>query len=266
MINKNKPKIIFTDIDGTLTNSKREITNITKDIIKKIKEQGIYIILCSGRPNSYTIKKSIDSNASNIVISNNGSLIYNYDTNETIYKNEISKDNLYNIYKFCNENNIDCTLNGILNIYKNHSCDKDAIYIESFDKIDEPIVQIVIDLKKYTDIIKIQDYVKNSGVLEISNCSKSVLNLDKNANKYVFDIINRNYGKGNGIKMLLKYLNISKDESICFGDHINDYSMFKECGFAVAMKNGMKEIKDKADFITETNDNNGVAEFLKKYI
>jgi len=73
MINKNKPKIIFTDIDGTLTNSKREITNITKDIIKKIKEQGIYIILCSGRPNSYTIKKSIDSNASNIVISNNGS-------------------------------------------------------------------------------------------------------------------------------------------------------------------------------------------------
>lgn len=76
-----------------------------------------------------------------------------------------------------------------------------------------------------------------------------------------------NNSKGKAINILLKYLNINKDQTICFGDQMNDYPMFESCKYSVAMINGNEELKKKATFITEfTNDEDGVAHFIEKYI
>ena len=60
--------------------------------------------------------------------------------------------------------------------------------------------------------------------------------------------------------------NIKKEESLCFGDYVNDLDMFDACGFKVAMENASAELKKKADFITLSNNNSGVAYFINKYI
>ena len=72
----NQIKCIVLDIDFTLTKSDGSISDYTKNIIKKAKEKGIYVILCSGRPNIYTVEKSKISNASPIVISDNGEMLF----------------------------------------------------------------------------------------------------------------------------------------------------------------------------------------------
>ena len=259
-------KILFVDLDGTLTNSKQEISEYTKDILKKATNKGIYIIICSGRPNIYTIKKSQLANATNIVISDNGALIYDYYNNKTIYENPISEELLKRIFDFSINNNIGCAFNATLKRYKTVNCDKDAIAINTIDDLEENITQIVLDTNEYEKVELIESWIKHSGIFEICNCSSSVLYKKKDAEKYEFDIVLKGTTKGKAIKVLLNYLGIAKKDSICFGDHINDYSMFEECGYKVAMENGMKEIKDKADFVTSTNNENGVATFMENNI
>ena len=65
---------------------------------------------------------------------------------------------------------------------------------------------------------------------------------------------------------LLEILEISSNNSLCFGDFVNDLDMFRVCKFSVAMGNACDEIKKNANFITYSNDNNGVAYFLDKYL
>lgn len=111
-------KCIFLDIDNTLTNSENQITGYTIEILKKVKSKGIYIILCSGRPNQYTVEKSKLCNGSNIVISENGALIYNYDLDTVLFENVISKDTLNYVLEMSIDNNIDCVLNTVYKRYR----------------------------------------------------------------------------------------------------------------------------------------------------
>ena len=61
-------------------------------------------------------------------------------------------------------------------------------------------------------------------------------------------------------------MNLNDDNSLCFGDQMNDYDMFEECGITVAMENGSEELKRYANYIASSNDNDGVAEFIEDYL
>lgn len=256
-------KIIFIDIDGTLTNSEKEVTEKTEEVIEKITNKGILVVLCSGRPNAYTINKSKTANASHIVISNSGNLVYDYKNNEVIYINEIKKEHLRHIYNYCETNKIACVFNGIFKGYQNVYSKKDRIIVSSIDEIDEPICQLCITANALEDALIFKEYISKSPIFSTAYISSNVLNKKDNDDEYDFDVMYKNSGKGEGIKKLLEYLNIPVSETMCFGDYINDYSMFKECDITIAMGNSTQKLKELADFTTLTNDNDGVAVFLE---
>ena len=84
---------------------------------------------------------------------------------------------------------------------------------------------------------------------------------------YFLEVLPANCGKGQAVNFLADHLGITRKETIGFGDSMNDEDMIRECGYGVAMCNGFEEIKELADFVTEkTNDENGVGDFLKKYV
>ena len=85
-------KIIFIDIDGTLRNDKKEITEKTKETIRKTVEKGIYVVICSGRPTKYVEEVSKEALASNYVIGCNGGEIYDYEEKKMIYVNELKQN------------------------------------------------------------------------------------------------------------------------------------------------------------------------------
>ena len=85
--------------------------------------------------------------------------------------------------------------------------------------------------------------------------------------KTVFcDIANLNSNKGNAVRKLLEILNIPKEDTIAIGDDNNDLSMFEQVGYRVAVDNAIDIVKEKADEITLTNDEDGVAVFLEKLL
>ena len=94
-------KIAFIDIDGTLSNSKKEVTKETIESIKYATKHGMYVVLCSGRTNSYVCEISKKIHASSFVISCNGAETYNYETNQNVFDNKIAIDDINTIWKYC---------------------------------------------------------------------------------------------------------------------------------------------------------------------
>ncbi|MCV2501682.1 HAD family hydrolase, partial [Melissococcus plutonius] len=80
------------------------------------------------------------------------------------------------------------------------------------------------------------------------------------------DISNYNVHKGTTVKELQKILNIAKNETLAFGDGFNDLELFNESGISFAMRNAFDEVKERADFIAKSNDENGVLQAIEKII
>lgn len=265
-------KAMFLDVDGTLTNSSKQITEVTRNAIKRVKDKGIYIILCSGRSNRDVCKYSQEVCASDYTISSNGAQIYNYKTDENFYINNIKYHEIKEIWEYCNTHNLELVLNikneqiGN-NIFCSSMYNKRTVIknIEELKDID--IFQIIINSNNYCDMKECEEYIKSRENLKIANYSREYLKKDTNSKEpyYIF-INNKCVDKGTAISEFIKAMNIKKEETICFGDRINDITMFKSCGNTVAMKNADEELKKMADYITLSNEENGVADFLKKFI
>ncbi len=265
-------KAVFLDVDGTLTNSTKQITEATRIPIKAIKNKGIYVILCSGRSNRDVCKYSKDVCASDYTISSNGAQIYNCKTNTNFYKNSIGYSEIEELWEYCNKHNLELVLNienGQIgnnifcsNMYTNRTIIRN---IEEMKNVD--IFQIIINSNNYYDMKECEGHIALYENLKIANYSKDYINKDINSKEPYYIFINNKFvDKGTAINRFLKSMNIKKEETICFGDRINDITMFRNCGNTVAMKNADEELKKIADYITLSNEEDGVADFLKKYI
>lgn len=269
--NLNNIKLIVLDIDKTIANNKNEITEYTKKVLQKAVKKGIYVILCSGRTNSYVVDKSKSLKITPIVISNNGSLVYNYEREESIYIDELKEEDIEKILYLVKRFQINCKLNAITKRYYNENTPKeeqeDSLSLEKLKEKQEKIVQVYAGTKNYETMQKFIEEIKASGKYSIENKSFSLVrNHRKDDDLYWVDIVKSNNSKGNAITKLRDYLGIKKEEIICFGDHINDFSMFKSCGIRCAVDNAMEELKAQADYITLSNEEDGVTKFINQQI
>lgn len=263
-------KIIFIDLDGTLTDSNKSISTNSLEIIREVMREDIKIVLCSGRTNSYVINYANQIGNLRYVISSNGAEIFDLINNSDIFKNCLSFSNVQKLWKYALDNNFELLINTQNARYTNMPLkDKDdtsKIPIKNIDFLKSTdIYQIVISSDDYDKMCKLKDFIQSTRNLTIKNISHSFLNKEKNKT-YFFDIVNYNTSKGNAIQNLLQNLDIPKQKTLCFGDSVNDCDMFKVCEFKVAMKNSVLELKQLANYITLSNDEDGVAYFIKKYI
>ena len=272
MMKKNvfeKVKLIILDIDKTLTNDSREISMYTQKIVKETINSGIYVVLCSGRTNQYVIEKSKICNSSPIVISDNGAIIYDYHLNKSYLLHSFSRDIIKKIYFTCKNNDVDCVFNTINGRYRLTDCKKneyinDIILVKKIDDINAEITQIVIDSKSKDNIKKCFDTIE---LFEGVNITNTNINTLKEVRYYYCDINVKGISKGLSIKYLTNLLKMKKNEVVCFGDSMNDYTMLKACDYFIAMKNADEVLKKEAYMVTEYDNNeDGVAKFIKKYI
>lgn len=262
-------KIVFIDIDGTLVNKRKRVTLKTKKSIKRIVDKGIYVILTSGRDVLHTIDRSRKALASPFVISSNGSNIYDYAKQETIFIDKIKDEKIVQVWNYCNKNEIGFLTKSFSGKYMNKYLigkDKENGILVTNEKElrNLELSQIVLISNNIEKMLQTKEFINDLG-LKVTNYSESFLDSDI-YDRYRLDINNHNVSKGIAIKKLLEFLDIKKEDSLCFGDYINDFDMFSACGITVAVENACDELKEKADYITSSNDDNGVAEFLNKYL
>lgn len=263
---------VFIDIDGTLRNNKKELTNKTIEVIKEVTKNGYLVILCSGRPRKYTEDVSKKCFASKYIITSNGGNIYDYENNKVLYTNKMNEEACIQLYNIAKE----AKTRFMMNVGENRIVNQLKYFdgsevllkedINTFVKNND-VVQCVIADSDYDKIKSLKPYIEKIKNVEIKNQHKSLINesFPKEGTIY-YDIANIGSSKGNAIKEFCKILNIDLKNTIAIGDDYNDVSMFKIAGYSVVMQNANNEVKKYADYITLSNEENGVAVFLEKLL
>lgn len=256
-----KYKLIATDFDGTLLTDDKKITIETKNTLKNIKNE--YIIVGATARNLGSVKSVCDINIFHYLILNNGACIYDVCNDKVIYENYLD----FKIVEKISEkfktiaSEIDyCCLNKYYKKKKENNFDsRDFIdNINNTDEIKEKVMRMNIFFNEYSDIEKYKkliddeyDYL-NTFVMQDSNAVLKwlVVNPTKTSKK-------------TSLKRLGEYLNIGLDNMVYFGDGPNDIETISSVGCGVAMENALLEVKKIAKNITLSNNDNGVAEFIK---
>lgn len=261
-------KIIFIDIDGTLRNDEKEISNRTKKAIHRMVEKGIQIVICSGRHRQFVEEVSKEALASGYIISCNGGEIYDYEKKEVIYENNLNNEEILALYQMAEKYDAQVIINSReKRVVKKQSEDKTDILlkepIEEFVK-HNTVTQCIFTDRNLNKIQKIKEEIENRKELEIPNLSKSLINPVIQPESSLFlDVTRKGTSKGVAIKKLCAYLHINLKDSVAIGDSYNDLTMFEAVGHAVAMGNALEDIKKTVDEVTDTNNEDGVAKFLE---
>lgn len=252
-------------MDGTLLNSKSQVSSRFFELYKQLKKHNIHFIAASGRQ-FYSICEKLESIKNEIsIIAENGGFVYH--ENKTFLTTSIPLKTVQNTIPVLR--NID---NAFIVL-----CGKNTAYIETknskfislFSEYYNKYL-IVDDLTKVDDdvFLKIAIYHFKSSETYIYPVIKHLENemLVKISGQNWVDISHFNANKGFALKLLQKKLNISKEETMVFGDYNNDLEMLQLAHFSYAMKNAHKDVKKIARFKTKSNDEKGVEFILEQVL
>ena len=266
-------KLIARDLDDTLLNDSREISDENVHVLRRAASLGIYLVLCSGRAEDAILPfvRRLDlagTQSGRYIIAVNGCSIFDMHKRERIYNKKVAADVLLYADRMAREMG-----------YYSEVYGPDVIYAEKsteWTRLDSEMCGVRLEIvEDYENFLR-QGFVKMliAGEPDKLQVLQKKLRdgLGTRANifvskPYFLEVLPANCGKGQAVNFLADHLGISRKETIGFGDSMNDEDLIRECGYGVAMCNGFEEIKELADFVTEkTNDENGVGDFLKKYV
>lgn len=268
----NNYDIVFVDIDDTLNPSNGHVTEYTKEVMKKLKEKGIKVVVNTGRSAKYAIEKSIEAGLSEYIISSNGAEVYNYHERKEIFSKPIDNEDIKKIYEYCITHNMTIILNSLekrfINIkdYKYNS--EPAIYFEDLDEVlkENKINQLVILCSNFDRMLVLPNMFKEKfPALKVVHSSIGLIEEKREKGKeYYHDLVLENTAKSTGIVELLDYLGIDNERAIAIGNGYDDICMCDVVGTSVAVENANQILKQSATYITDTAENDGVAKILEK--
>ncbi|WP_062106883.1 Cof-type HAD-IIB family hydrolase [Bacillus niameyensis] len=238
-------KLIALDMDGTLLNHQQEISEENQKAIAEAMEKGIHVVLSTGR-HLHSTKPYADSMqlASYLVVIN-GSQIWDPSGN-LLESHPLHEDLIRSIWELCNQHN------GRFWAMTAESEFRDGFPNEIPGR---EWLKFGFDLDTHEVREAILTELRKNKQLEISNSSP--LNIEVNA---------LGINKANALKKICGLLGITMDEVMAVGDSLNDLAMIQEAGCGVAMGNAQNAVKEAADWVTDTNDADGVAKAIRHWV
>ena len=264
-------KLIAVDIDGTLVNSKKEITPEVFAAIQDAKAAGVKVVIATGRPIAGVAKLLDDlqlRDEGDYVVTFNGALVQ-----ETANGHEIISESL------TYEDYLDMEfLSRKLGVHM-HAITKDGIYtanrnigkytVHESTLVSMPIFYRTPEEMADKEIVKCM-YIDEPEILDAAIAKlppelAEKYTLVKSAPFYL-EIVKKTVNKGAAILHLAEKLGLSKEHTMAIGDEENDRAMLEAVGSPVVMENGKEELKKIAKYITKSNDESGVAHAIREWV
>ncbi|CUH96574.1 hypothetical protein P22_2664 [Propionispora sp. 2/2-37] len=261
------------DLDGTLLNSNMEISEESVKAIQQLQECGITVILATGRNDLYVKALAKQIGVSAPIISCNGSLIREQSTGEVIYSRHLPCDHDRTMVEYCIRRGYDFTVSTYDCIY----CRPDSKRVQLFHQYNNKVdPEFRVPLKELTQaeelplgsllklfiwrlsaeqVRKFEGQHNRAGLLSIVSSEKDGL-----------DIMPQGVSKGAALQYFANRQGIDLAHTMVFGDNYNDISMMELAGLPIAVANAEQAVKQAAKYVTLSNDEDGVAHAIRKYI
>lgn len=264
-------KLIALDMDGTLLTSDKTISSRTKDAIAAARKQGVKVVLASGRPldgMKGALRELGLTEQGEFVVYFNGSVVQEIGSGKVIHQATIDGRQAKQVAKLAESLGLDCHAfsveHGLITPKQNEYTDIEStingvpVTEMAFDTLtdDHPIIKAMIvgEPTKLTRAIEqIPAHLHNEfTIVQSAPFFLEFLNLDSN--------------KGVGVSAIAEFLGINQSKVICVGDAENDHHMIQYAGLGVAMSNAMPQTKQIADYITTSNNEDGVAKVIEEFV
>lgn len=261
--------VIALDLDGTLTNHNKEVTPRTRQALMQAAKDGGIIVLASGRP-TYGIEPvahclDLERNGG-YILSYNGGKIVDWKTKRELYAKHLPDDVIPIIYHYATEKGY-----ALLGYVGNQIVTEkpEDPYVKEESRINKMEIRCVDHLPSALEAhpTKLLLTGKPDDMLhaeaELSDLLAARMDVFRSAPFFV-ELVPKGIDKAQSLERLLQHLGLSAANLITFGDGYNDMSMIKYANIGVAMANAAPELRAIADFVTTSNDEDGVAVFLEK--
>lgn len=274
---KKKIRMIGLDLDGTLLTTDKVLTEHTKEVLRKAIDQGVVVLPATGRPLTGVPREMLEFPGIRYAVTANGARIVDIQEERTLYEELVSYENGRKVLEICGK------YDALLEVYYNgvgYAEERGlkrirdfvpkapmAAYIENTRKPVKNVIEMYNQKKSPTDKVQaifasetdckkawkeVEDLISD---IEITGALCN--NIEVNA---------KGVNKGKALLMLGKILGIKREEIVAFGDGLNDTVMLQEVGFGIAMDNAIEAVKAAADEVTLSNDEEGVAVAIEKYV
>ena len=260
-------KLLALDMDGTLLNSEKQVSQGNLSAIKEAESLGVKVVISTGRPveGVHKFMGILDLKAP--IVTYHGAIIVNPTDMSVLYQKDLRKEDALSIMK-CGK-----SLGTSQCIWSNgrlYALD-DSYYVRQYAE------HIGADCIIQKDM----DVLANQGITKIlwnDKPEQTVINLERvkelikgevaftTSSPQYLEFIDKQVSKGNALAFLGQYFQIQASEMIAIGDEMNDESMLKLAGLGVAMENASDTVKSFADYVTLSNNDDGVAHVIEKFI
>ena len=264
-----KYKMLVLDMDDTLLNDKHKISKRNKEMLLKAQEQGVYVVLASGRPTPAMTKYAEElelARYGSFMLSYNGAIITDVAKNEVLFERCLTKEEIHSLHDFSVFNNVHI----ITYIDGKIVSETDSDYIE---------VEKRLTGMKHNRVSCFKTAVNQSAVkclmLEEPSHLKQVGEKLKLARPdmmvslskpFFLEVVPDGVDKARSLDFLANHLGIKPEEIIAVGNAGNDLSMIEYAGLGVWVDNVTPELRHHADVIVSSNNKNGVAEVVERYL
>ena len=270
-------KLIAIDLDGTLLDSNRVVSEDNYHAIQEAKAAGIQVVLCTGRPlrsMNYLLDEVGLKGETDLAITYNGGLIQKTSTGEVVHEMTLDRVESLEIYELAQLLNLPVNYIDLDYIYEPaYPEGRASIYNKDATNIpaDQALKFKGVDIADLPNPFTINKVVMSRPADELDQAIITIpavyyekFNIYKSQST-ILEVLPKDVDKGHAMRIVGDMLGLDKSQIMGIGDQENDLSLVQQAGFGVAMGNAIDIVKDSADYVTKTNDESGVAYVIRKF-
>ena len=260
-------RMVALDLDGTLLNSNHVVTDRNCMALRELSKEGVTVVLVSGRMHQSILPISNQIGLENPIISYNGGMVKHAKTGKVFHHTPIAATTAMDLVDYCDQRNLHLNF-----------CLDDRLYIrmenswsELYESRTGVCATAIGDLRQLTggeptkmQVLDTPEKVEHL-LVDFQRDFGDRLYITRTQIEYI-EFMNPQVSKGPALKALATQSGIPMNLVVAFGDGYNDQSMMAAAGFSVAMGNSINELKECANYVTESNDNDGVAQAVEQLL